>query len=267
MKPDEESLFKSFMKAHPNFLGAMNWVPGPDPPDVVITDVQGRQSGIELREWLDQRETTPSIADQENEMKWLAALDTENSPPPKCFQCVHIWFHSGSRFSQRDEASFRKEFYQLISHVDDAWEREMAETPQKIWNDFTNYPTLRKYIFLVRFDDRMPFRPQPWALGTPKGGAYNPRRMTEALLEGIEDKKSKPNYADLKIRHGLAELVLLMHYGIRGLLHNAPFGGVNWKIENVVAEARAYLALDHGPFDRVFLYLAYNEGQLFNLYP
>ena len=65
----------------------------------------------------------------------------------------------------------------------------------------------------------------------------------------------------------LVELILLLHYGIRGLQHNAPFEGANWKIEDVISEVRANLGRDSGFFDRVFLYLAYNEGQLFTLHP
>ena len=72
-------------------------------------------------------------------MKWLAVLDTENHTPPQNFQAVSIWFRSRTRFSQQEEASFRQEFYQLMSHVDRVWEREMADTPQKIWNDFSDY--------------------------------------------------------------------------------------------------------------------------------
>jgi len=62
-------------------------------------------------------------------------------------------------------------------------------------------------------------------------------------------------------------VVLLVHYGIRGFLHNAPFDGHRWTIENVVAAARRNLAEDSGPFDRAFLYLAYDDGQLFALHP
>ena len=157
--------------------------------------------------------------------------------------------------------------YGLVTHIDSSWEREMGGTPQKIWNDFTNYPTLGKHTFQLRFEYRVPYKPARWVLGTPRGGAYDPRWATEALLQRIEEKKSKPSYAKLKAEHGLAELVLLLHYGIRGLVHNWPIEGLDWKIENSVDEARKDLNHDPGPFDRVFLYLAYNEGQLYTLYP
>lgn len=267
MKPEERLFFETFITVHPEFLSMKTWIPGPDPPDVIVTDIYERQIGIELTEWLDKRQTTPSVADAENEMKWLAALDTENRPPPQHFRSAYIWFRSGTRFSQQERAPWQKEFYELMSHVEGTWEREAAATPQKIWNDFSNYPTLGKHVHLIRFEDRMPFRPRRWAVGTPKGGAYDPRWATEALLERVEEKKRKPNYSNLKTQYGLAELVLLVHYGIRGLLHNAPFDGASWTIEDVVSGARATLAKDSGHFDRAFLYLAYNEGQLFTLYP
>ena len=68
------------MTGHPEFLEAKTWIPGPDPPDVILTDIHGRQVGIELTEWLDERQATPSIADRDNEMRWLTGLDTEHSP-------------------------------------------------------------------------------------------------------------------------------------------------------------------------------------------
>lgn len=80
------------------------------------------------------------------------------------------------------------------------------------------------------------------------------------LLEKSTRKRSKPNCANLKTQYGLKELILLLHYGIRGPLHNAPFEGTSWKIEGVISEGRANLARDSGHFDRVFLYLAYTFG-------
>jgi|SRR5215469_5254907 len=71
MKPEEQSFFESFMTVHPEFLDAKSWIPGPEPPDVILTDIHDRKLGIELTEWLDERQTTPSISDQENQMEWL----------------------------------------------------------------------------------------------------------------------------------------------------------------------------------------------------
>jgi uncharacterized membrane protein len=81
----------------------------------------------------------------------------------------------------------------------------------EIWNDFSNHPTLRKHLHLIRFEDQIRFKPQRWVVGNPKGGAYDPRWAMEVLLEKITEKKIKPNYSDLKARYGFAELVLLLH--------------------------------------------------------
>jgi hypothetical protein len=267
MKLEEKQLFETFVASHPDFLGINTWRAGPDPPDVVATDSNGRLIGIELTEWLDVLQTTPSISKEENKMRWLTTLDSENHVPPKNFKYAQIWFRGVARFSKQDESPFRKEFYDLAALIDEKWEREMAGTPQKIWNDFSGYPTLGRHILHIRFEDQAPHKPARWIIGTPSGGAYDPRRGTEVLLERIEEKRSKPKYAELKTELGLAELVLLLHYGIRGIIHNWPIEGLNWKIEDSIREARESLKDNPGPFDHAFLYLAFNEGQLFTLFP
>jgi hypothetical protein len=266
MKPEEKLLFETFIATHPEFLDIKTWTAGPEPPDITAIDSDARRIGIELTEWLDKQQTTPSIATEENQMRWLSALDSENHAPPRNFKYAQIWFRNGTRFSQREELSFSQEFYRLVAHVDENWEREMVGT-HKIWNDFSDYPTLGTQVYHVRFEDRAPYTPSRWVLGTPRGGAYDPRQATAALLQRIEEKRSKRNYARLKSEQGLAEFVLLLHYGIRGIQHNWPFEGVDWKLEDSVREARTYLVNSPGPFDRVFLYLAFNEGKLFALYP
>jgi uncharacterized membrane protein len=75
----------------------------------------------------------------------------------------------------------------------------MGQGAQKLWMDFTNYPTLGKHLFSVRFDDNLQYRPAKgsrWALGTPKGGAYDPRDSSGALLDTIEAKRKKRGAPD-----------------------------------------------------------------------
>lgn len=266
MKTEEKILFETFIATHPDFLDIETWTPGPEPPDVFAADSRSRKIGIELTEWLDKNQTTPSITNRDNQMKWLIALNSENHAAPRNFQLAQVWFRGELRFVRREEGTFRDELYRLMAYVDLNWERERVGT-QKIWNDFSEYPTLGKHVFLIRFDNRAPAKSVKWVLGHAEGGAYDPHVATDALLQRIEEKKNKPNYTKLKSEHGLTELVLLLHYGIRGLLHNWPFHGVNWELEDTVREARENLASNPGAFDRVFLYLAYNEGQLFTLYP
>lgn len=106
-----------------------------------------------------------------------------------------------------------------------------------------------------------------WVISEERGGAYDPHWATSALISRIEAKTSKPEYASLKSRLKLDELVLLVHYGIRALIHNTPFEGINRTLADVLADVRAALAVDAGPFDRVFLYFAYSGGRLELVYP
>jgi hypothetical protein len=270
MKPEEKSLLENLLAIHRDFLGVKSWVEGPEPPDALVTDVQGRTIGVELTEWLSNEQTTPSIASQEREYGWFNVLGSEKHSPPLHFAFVTVRFRADMKAPQGQEDAFVREFYDLTSYVDESWEREMADNRQKLWNDFSKFPTVGKQVSLLRFMEHAALKPAngtKWVLGTPKGGAYDPRQATDALLDRIDEKKRKANYATLKSDYGLTELVLLVHYGIRGLLHNTPLEGLNWKLDDHVREAHANLAGDHGHFDRAFLYLAYNEGQLFTLYP
>src|SRR5258708_10565777 len=159
MKPEEKLLFETFLSTHPAFLNLKRLIPRPEPPDVIATDSSARKIGIELTEWLDKRQTTPSVADQENQMRWLSALDTEHRDPPKSFQYAQIWFRSGMRFSKQEELSFCQEFYRLAAYVDDNWEREMAGKTQKIWNDFNRDPTSLKHLIAFRSEYMAPLTP------------------------------------------------------------------------------------------------------------
>jgi hypothetical protein len=273
MKSEEKKLFEIVLDTHPNFLDYKTWREGPEPPDVILTDRQDRLIGIELTEWLDKEQTTPSIRAQDHEHAWLAALDSEHHPPPKHFTFAQVSFHRGMgfpRFDREKVTTFREEFYTLMSYIKDTWQQEMADSRQKMWNDFSNYPTLGRYIASIHFVAHSPHPPQPgsrWVLGHAKGGAYDPKRATAALIERIDDKRAKPNYANLKSDLGLTELVLLVHYGIRGLIHNSPYDGLDWKLEDVLGAACENLRANSGPFDRVFLYFALNDGPLYNLFP
>ena len=38
MKPEEKTLFATFLETHPNFLTVANWLEGPDPPATLPAD-------------------------------------------------------------------------------------------------------------------------------------------------------------------------------------------------------------------------------------
>jgi hypothetical protein len=267
----ERELFTTLIAMHPNFLEAQKWEEGPDPPDVIVTDRSGRRIGVELTEWLIPEQTTHSITLQQHEMNWRRSLDTEHHARPKNFGLVQITFRDDTRYVKRDEAAFQREFYSLIEDIDKRWEEEFGGTPQKLWNDFSKYPTLGQHVQAIWFYDHPRMQgvagATGWVTSEARGGAYDPKWASEALHARIAEKINKQNYTSLKSEQNLSELVLVVHYGILGILHNSPFEGVGRHLDDVIAEVRSNLTSDHGPFDRVFLYLAFNEGSLDQLYP
>ena len=268
MRDEERTLFETFAAVHPGFLEMRTWEPGPpnEPPDVILTDPHGRRIGVELTEWLDEEQTSRSVPFQDSQYEWIALLDAKNRPRPANFAWVQVYFRPDAKKPAKKPGSqellFRQEFLRLMDYIDDAWDREMAGQ-QKFWIDFSDYPALAKRIRFLRFEDRSDFQPAiGWIIGTHNRGAFDPRSATAALLARIDAKRKKPNYPRVKESLGLAELILLVHYGVRGLSNNSPFDGMNWTLHDSVREARAEVAQNPGPFDRIFLYLALNEGPL-----
>jgi len=271
MKTDDRKLFQALLHDHPEFLDIVNWADGPDPPDIVATDRRDRLLGVELTEWLDSNQATHSITIEDHEMKWLEVVNQARRPPLRNISRVTISFRHDTKFKLAEAERFCREFHDLLERIDACWESEIVSEPFRIWQDFEEFPTLVRHVRHLWFPlifQQMPAPEQGWWIsGEAKGGAYDPHWAASALLERIRNKVGKPGYSKLKSGLGLSELILLVHYGIRGVIHNTPFKGVNQKAEDVLEEARGILRKDPGPFDRVFLYFAFNQGDLFVLYP
>lgn len=118
MKQPEKEILEIIIQTRPGFLDLAKWEEGPDPPDAIVIDKSWRRIGLELTEWLDTQQTTRSKTIQKHEIQWLLALDTEHHEPPTHFSPVQITFREDVRFSKLDEASFRKEFQELVAYLD-----------------------------------------------------------------------------------------------------------------------------------------------------
>lgn len=270
-KAGDKALFEALLQNHPNFLNLESWTPGPDPPDIFVRDRSNHLLGLELTEWLDEKQTTHSITIQEHEIGWLQAINSSGRPRLNNFSRVTISFRNDVRFNREKVTEFCKEFHQLLKFIDSRWMTEIVSEPFCIWRDFERFPTLQHYVQMIWFP-RLPPRFAEsgqgwWVTGEGKGGAYDPEWTASALIERIKEKIGKAGYSDLKSRLGLSELILLLHYGIRGLMHNTPFEGVRLRRDEIVTRAKNVLASGSGPFNRVFLYFAFNQGELLSLYP
>jgi len=73
----ERILFELFLKTNPNFAEEpiREWTqPGQDPPDILCLTSSGRRIGVELGEWLNQRQMTEAKGREAIQDSILAAI-------------------------------------------------------------------------------------------------------------------------------------------------------------------------------------------------
>ncbi len=268
MRQTEIAVFEALRRDHPEFEGdVVRWEPGPDPPDFIGTRRDGTRVGIELTEWLDSPQTSASIRRTEATSVFWETLNTKAPARPRNSSLVQVSLKEGARLSKRHEVRFRSEFFQLITHLDDNWEQLLAGYPQPIWTDFSAYPTVATYVSELLFctDSLIQRTEGNWIIFEATGDAYTPRWAAEALLSRIQTKTAR--YRSVARVYGLAELILVVHYGLKGILHNTPYSGVNFGLDDILREVASLLRTNHGSFQRVYLYLAFNEGALVQVWP
>src|ERR1700733_11341664 len=251
MRNTERQQWQALLKYHPNFLNIASWIDGPDPPDVLVTDLQNRRIGVELTEWLNEAQTKAATDHAKARDQWLATLDSENVQPPTNYSSVNVEFRSDAKFHAKDAATFRREFYEFLFGIDAKWEKEMEGNPQKFEMDFSAFPTLKPQIELIRFNDYS-VRHQlgtKWVVGDLPGGAYDPLAASVALSELIAKKAAKPNYQTLKQEQRLDEHDLVIVYGDLSLTRNTPLVASTWTFRDVLKFARSEFARLGGPFD------------------
>lgn len=267
-KQREIELFDSLRRDNPRFeSGILKWEPGPDPPDFIGTRKDGTKVGVELTEWLDPRQASVSIRRTEVRYAFWKALNINASACPRNCSAVQVSLKEGVRLNKKHESKFCAEFFKLIAHLDKNWELLVAGSPLPTWTDFSGYPTVAKYVsgltFLTHPLNRR--NEKQWVIFEGTGGAYTPRWAAESLLTRIRTKTTR--YRGISKTHGLSELVLVVHYGLKGILHNTPYQGTNFGLNDILREAASELRQNAGPFQRVYLYLAFNEGPLIEVWP
>lgn len=271
----EKNVFAEFLSAAPNFSGeaVASWgQPKEDPPDVLCTTLSGRNVGLELTEWLDQGQMSEAKAVESIERSILAAVQPE---PPNNTEHIHfaqLIALPKARVKPADASAFRTEFLVLIEHVDKRWDtEEWWQSPYGcLWNDFSGYAKLGRYLSAIHFFPRSAFRQwsstkggQNWLTVPPRGGPYSEDSMVDALLKRLEGKIQK--YAALPA--GLDEFHLLVHYDL-AWAYNSPVETPWFKFADAAGAGADFVADDPGAFDRIFLFVPHEASQrVFQLYP
>jgi hypothetical protein len=268
IKQIEIDLFESLRRDNPTFeRDVVKWEPGQDPPDFVGIRENGTKIGVELTEWLDGDQASVSIRRAEAQMTFWMALNTNTPTHPKNCSVVQISLKGdGVRLREKDEKKFRAEFFELIAHLDARWESLRARLTMPVWTDFSGRPTVAKYVAALVFLTHPlgHHSEKQWVTFEGSGGAYSPQWAMESLLARI---RTKILYRGISETYGLSELILIAHRGIKGIMHNTPYEGTDFGLDNIIGEVRTVLGQDARPFGRIYLYFAFNEGRLIQVWP
>lgn len=259
LSKEEKEIFETFIATEPDFAGEpVSWSGDIDPPDVLCETNKGRKIGVELGEWLHEAQTERAraleilekeIASQivkQNLTGWLGQYGVLLRAKPNVF------------LSKAKRPEFIAELFNMLNRFKISGQAITARL-----NDSSQAPTSGKFL------ERITIYPVRRMRGIKftKDGWYSPKDARDALAEVLAKKTAKRNYQTLKKNQTVDELYLLVYYN-RALLWNTPYEGIDGSIEVVVEQAREQVSLNHGPFDKILLFLAFEPGmKVFTLWP
>ena len=262
---EEKRIFSAFLNDCPLFAGSpvTNWTqPRNDPPDIECYLEDGRTIGLELTNWLNERQIEDAKGQESKEEPFRRALFMVPNET-KHFQLV--WMNIKERLRKGDEAALKDEMARLMAYLDQRWEAQPDwHSPQGFdWTDFTGYPTLARYFVSLDIHPRRlaaltATSPAPgWLTFPHRGGFYSPAWSVDALCQNISAKIAK--YATRPT--GLANFFLLVHYDFKAYAYNSPVEGIDFSYPEAVAEASRKLGGTTGVFDGIFVYVDTTDGQ------
>lgn len=266
----EDGIFSAFQNAAPNFAGeAASCSRGADPPDFLCEDSKGRRIGVELEEWLHESQTKRArvleilegklveVSLKQSFEKWLSQYNVllYPVPIPSREEC------QDSLAREADWPKFTSDLFGLLGKFKNSGQPIDKKT---YLNDFRETPKLGQLLIGIRI---YPVRTTPRGIKFARGGWYFPEDAIHECERALKKKTTKHNYQNLKMQQRLDELYLVVYYN-RALLWNSPYEGINGGIDLAVEKARKQMSLDHGPFDKVFLFLAFEpDMKVFTLWP
>ena len=273
----EAANFEAFRQTHVNFAGrplvGIQW--GGDPPDVLCLDAPGNRIGVELVQWVNQRQIADSKGRFKVEDSYSLAIRSPEVEPPANIGLIFIYTKVRTPLAPENALAFRDELYKFVRAVDDAWQLnpEWADPQGFMFMDFKGYPHLAQHIEGLDFYARgRRFNTQlgaDWLTFRAHGGAYTPDWMRDALLENIKKKivkYAKPHNQFKLQQQRLAEFYLLAYYD-EAVLHNTPYDAPGFGFREIAALVTRQLAANPHPFDKVFLYSPIEKAPVSQAWP
>jgi hypothetical protein len=273
----EAANFEAFRRAHPNFAGrpiiSVQW--GGDPPDVLCLDKSSTRIGVELIQWVNERQMATSKARYKIEDSYRHVIRSSYEQPPANIGLIFIYAKAGTILASKNATAFRKELYDFVARINADWlnNPEWDDPQGYAFTEFTGYPTLAQHIEGLDFYARgRRFNSQlgaDWLTFRMHGGAYTSDWMRDALLENVKrkiDKYAKP-LNKLKLQQQqLAEFYLLAYYD-EAVLHNTPYGAPGFGFREVGAILAQELSANAHPFDKIFLYSPIEKAPVIQIWP
>lgn len=262
---EEKRMFVAFLDDCPLFAGSpvKCWTqPKKDPPDIECLLQDGRTIGLELTNWLNERQIANAKLRESMEEPFRRALF---AVPNESQHFQVVWMSVKERLRKGDEDLLRDEMTRLMKHLDNMWDTQPDwDSPEGFpWRDFTGYPTLVRYFAAIHIHPR----PSPrlttdppelgWLTFVLRGGAYSPALAVDTLVANIKTKIAK--YSAKPV--GLAAFFLLVHYDFKAYAHNSPPEGIGFSYPEAVVEASRMLGGALGIFDGIFVYVDTTNGQ------
>lgn len=258
----EAANFTAFYSARPNFAGralaSIQW--GGDPPDVLCLDAQGKRIGVELVQWVNERQMAVSKARHKLEESYRLAIRSSYEQPPVNIGMIFI-YTKDTLLAPGNAPTFRNELYKVIEAVDAAWlaQPEWDDPQGYPFTDFSAHPCLAQHlerlVFLAHGRPHKPALGSEWIAFEAHGGAYTEQWMLNALLDNIKRKAIKyaKTNSNLKLQQQLDEFYLLAYYD-EAVLHNTPYHVPGFGFKEVAAAVARQLAANPHPFNKVFLH-------------
>jgi hypothetical protein len=286
IRADERTAWNGFLGAEPRFAGEDIAAPsdGPDPPDFICTTASGKIVGVELTKWIENAQITASKKRESFENSYLKIVASENEPRPDRIGQVSL-YPKTTRVKPAEKAAFRSELFALLRKENATPDPPLRDslnsppTPVPVWNtpqgapirDFTGFPTLAKYLDEAWVLPRERFKSlpsgEPWVVFELPGGSYTHEWMVQAAIDRIKAKIDDYKSLNLHGKYKLAELHLLCCYCDEAVLYNTPIDTVGFGFADVASRLAQMLVVNHGVFNRIFIYSPYEVPKVIRVYP
>lgn len=265
-RDEERVIFSAFYGLQPDFAGEpiKEWrIAESDPPDILCITDSGRTIGVELAEWLHQREMSAGKLRERIEQQILEAIG-EPQPVNTSRHFDMVIRHPRERVQIKvgpDQMAFRSALFELIADVDRRWPQEpFWHSPQGCHlRDLTQWPPLGVYLKEVHFHPGQSRCPEGinWILPPAHCDTFDDSTMRDPLLNVISAKITK--YQKRPMATQSDELVLVVFFN-QGVAYNSPIETPSRTLEGLVTELRAALPQYRGPFSRGYLFVAPTPG-------